>query len=148
MLTNGKSVLVVDDNDSIRMSMSLVLESFGYSVRSAEDGYSALREIRLQNPDILLSDLIMPGMSGFELLTNVRRLFPVIQVVATSGSFSGNAIPDGVLADAFYPKGNGVSALLQILRSLPQVDRRTPDLAAEPPFEFASIDSNSSYVDA
>ena len=124
MLPNGKSVLVVDDKDSIRTSMSLVLGELGYSVRSAQDGHSALREIRRQNPDILLSDLAMPGMSGFELLMNVRRLFPAVQVIATSGSFSGNKIPDGVLADAFYPKGSSVSALLQILRSLPQMHRR------------------------
>ena len=127
MLPNGKSVLVVDDKDCIRTSMSLVLESLGYSVRSAEDGHSAIREIRSQKPDILLSDLVMPGMSGFELLMNVRRLFPAIQVIATSGSFSGNDVPEGVLADAFYPKGSGVSALLHILRSFPQMHRRTPE---------------------
>ncbi len=127
MLPNGKSVLVVDDKDCIRTSMSLVLESLGYSVRSAEDGHSAIREIRSQKPDILLSDLVMPGMSGFELLMNVRRLFPAIQVIATSGSFSGNEVPNGVLADAFYPKGSGVGALLNILRSLPQMHRRTPE---------------------
>jgi DNA-binding NtrC family response regulator len=117
----------VDDKDCIRTSMSLVLEELGYSVRSAEDGRSALREIRRENPDILLSDLAMPGMSGFELLINVRRLFPAIQVIATSGSFAGNEVPDGVLADAFYPKGGSVRALLHILRSLPQMHRRTPE---------------------
>ena len=127
MLRNGKSVLVVDDKECIRTTMSLVLKELGYSVRSAEDGHSALREIRRQNPDILLSDLTMPGMSGFELLINVRRLFPAIQVIATSGSFFGNEVPDDVLADAFYPKGSGVSALLRILRSLPQMHRRAPD---------------------
>ncbi len=127
MLPNGKSVLVVDDKECIRTSMSLVLESLGYSVRSAEDGHSALREIRRQNPDILLSDLVMPGMSGFELLMNVRSLFPAIQVIAASGSFSGSKIPEGVLADAFYPKGGGMGALLNILRSLPQMHRRTPE---------------------
>ncbi len=125
MLSNGKLVLVVDDKDCIRTSMSLVFEELGYSVRSAEDGRSALREIRRENPDILLSDIAMPGMSGFELLINVRRLFPAIQVIASSGSFAGNEVPDGVLADAFYPKGGSVSALLHILRSLPQMQRRT-----------------------
>ncbi|MGA7242861.1 MAG: response regulator [Terracidiphilus sp.] len=133
MLPNGKSVLVVDDKDCIRTSMSLVLEELGYSVRSAEDGHSALREIRRQNPDILLSDLVMPGMSGFELLMNVRRLFPAIQVIAASGSFSGNEVPDGVLADAFYPKGSSVSTLLHILRSLPQMHRRAPEPFMDPP---------------
>jgi CheY-like chemotaxis protein len=140
LLPNGKSVLVVDDKDCIRTSVSLVLESLGYSVRSADDGHSALREIRRQNPDILLSDLAMPGMSGFELLMNVRRLFPAIQVIATSGSFSGRDVPDGVLADAFYPKGSGVSALLQILRSLPQMHRRMPGSFVPAPHPESSND--------
>ena len=107
--------------------MSVLLEELGYSVRFAEDGHSALQEIRRESPDILLSDLKMPRMSGFELLINVRRSFPAIQVIATSGSFSGNDVPDGVLADAFYPKGGSASALLRILRSLAQMHRRTPE---------------------
>lgn len=120
-----KTVLVVDDKESIRRSMSSMLEELGYSVRVAKDGHSALREIREQTPDILLSDLKMPGMSGFELLINIRRSFPAIKVIATSGSFSGIEIPPGVLADAFYPKGSGVSALLQILRALPRLNPRS-----------------------
>jgi CheY-like chemotaxis protein len=62
-------------------------------VRCAEDGYSALQEIRRESPEILLFDLKMPRMSGFELLINVRRSFPAIQVIAASGSFSGNEVP-------------------------------------------------------
>jgi len=58
-----KTVLVVDDKESIRIAISLVLEDFGYSVRCAEDGHSALRKIHQQSPDILVSDLAMPGMS-------------------------------------------------------------------------------------
>jgi len=104
-----KTVLVVDDKEWMRIAISLVLEEFEYSVCCAEDGHSPLREIQQQNPDILLSDLTMPAISGFELLSNVRRLFPAIKVIAMSGSFSGNAVPPGVLADAFYPKG-GASA--------------------------------------
>jgi CheY-like chemotaxis protein len=119
-----KTVLVVDDKEWIRIAISLVLEEFGYSVRCAEDGHSALREIHQQNPDILVSDLTMPGMSGFELLINVRRLFPAIKVIAMSGSFTGNEVPHGVLADAFYPKGGSVSSLLQTLRALPRMKNR------------------------
>jgi len=124
-----KTVLVVDDKEWIRIAISLVLEEFGYSVRCAEDGHSALREIYQQNPDILLSDLSMPGMSGFELLVNVRRLFPTIKVIAMSGSFSGSEVPQGVLADAFYPKGGSVSTLLQAFRSLSSMKNRIVESA-------------------
>ena len=119
-------ILIVDDKSSVRTSLSLVLSEMGYLVRSAEDGFSALREIRQDIPGILLSDLNMPGMSGWELLMEVRRLFPAIKVVAMSGAFCGNEVPSGVPADAFYQKGSSVSALLQILGALPQMTRRTP----------------------
>jgi CheY-like chemotaxis protein len=126
MLETRPGILIVDDEPSIRMSMSLVLNEMGYQARSAEDGPSALSEIRQEIPEILLSDLNMPGMSGWELLIEVRRFFPAIKVVAMSGAFCGNEVPSGVLADAFYQKGSSVSALLQILRALPRMTRRTP----------------------
>ena len=63
-------------------------------------------------------------MSGRELLIEVRCLFPAIKVIAMSGSFCGSEVPSSVLADAFYPKGGGVKALVQILRALPQRSSR------------------------
>jgi CheY-like chemotaxis protein len=119
-------LLIVDDEPAIRTSMSLVLAEIGYRVRSAADGHSALLEIEQEVPDILLSDLNMPGMSGFELLSVVRRQFPAIQTIAMSGAFSGNEVPSGVAADAFYQKGSSMGALLQIIATIPQVERRLP----------------------
>jgi CheY-like chemotaxis protein len=112
-----ETVLVVDDEERIRTSTSFALEEMGYVVRSAEDGLSALRDIRQERPDILLSDLNMPGMSGFELLREVRRSFPAIRMIAMSGAFCGNEVPVGIFADAFYQKGSGMSALLRLLQS-------------------------------
>jgi CheY-like chemotaxis protein len=108
------------------MSISRVFSELGYSVRSAQDGLSALRELREEIPDILLSDLNMPGMCGYELLRVVRRRFPAIQVIAMSGAFSGNEVPAGVAADAFYQKGGGIAALLRKIKSLPLMQRRDP----------------------
>jgi hypothetical protein len=57
-------------------------------------------------PDVIISDLNMPNMSGFEFLSIVRRRFPEIPVIAFSGAFaSGDCVPGGVMADAFHPKG-------------------------------------------
>ena len=119
-------LLIVDDKKLIRTSLSLELTEMGYSVRSAQDGFSALYELREEIPDILLSDLNMPGMSGFELLRVVRRRFPTIQVIAMSGAFSGDEVPSGVAADAFYQKGSSMGALLRIIESLPLMARRDP----------------------
>ena len=109
------TVLVVDDEPLVRNSMSYLLSGLGCSVRCAEDGFAALARIRESKPDILLSDLNMPRMSGFELLDVVRRSHPGIYVIATSGSFSGTEIPEGVTADAFYQKATSLSLLFQIM---------------------------------
>jgi DNA-binding NtrC family response regulator len=121
-----EKLLIVDDEASIRKSMSDVLAEMGFRVRSAEDGLSALRELQEDIPDILLSDLNMPGMSGFELLSMVRRCFPTIQTIAMSGAFSGNEVPSGVAADGFYQKGSSFGALLQIIATMPRIERRLP----------------------
>jgi CheY-like chemotaxis protein len=105
-------ILIVDDDDALRTSLSSIFTTFGHTVRSAEDGFSALVEIRRSIPDVLISDLNMPGMSGFELLSVVRRRFPGIQTIAMSGAFSGEGLQLGVAADAFYEKGKGLGALL------------------------------------
>jgi CheY-like chemotaxis protein len=120
------SLLIVDDEPSIRESLSYVLTEIGYRVRSAEDGFSALREIQNEAPELLLSDLNMPNMSGFELLSIVRRSFPAIQTIAMSGAFSGDEVPSGVAADGFYQKGSSIGALLRIITSLPHTDRPAP----------------------
>ena len=116
-------LLIVDDDPSIRILLSEVLTEIGFSVRSAEDGFSALAGIRKDIPEILLSDLNMLDMSGFELLSVVHRRFPSISVIAMSAAFSGDEVPSGVAADAFYQKGCGVRSLLRIIGGLAQPKR-------------------------
>jgi CheY-like chemotaxis protein len=100
-------VLVVDDDAGIRNVCATLLLSSGYVVDTAQDGFAALLSIRDALPDLVLSDLNMPHMSGFELLSVVRRRFPQIMVIAMSGAYEcQEKVPAGVIADAFYPKGN------------------------------------------
>jgi hypothetical protein len=54
---------------------------------------------------VIISDLNMPKMSGFEFLSVIRRRFPTISVIAISGAYDSRVVPTGVLADAFYAKG-------------------------------------------
>jgi len=117
------NLLIVDDDPSLLSSLSQIFQQLGYSVHSAQDGFSALAEIRLKTPAILLSDLNMPGMSGFELLSVVRRRFPAIQTIAMSGAFSGDGLQLGVAADAFYEKGVGIRSLIEIVKAMAHPDR-------------------------
>jgi CheY-like chemotaxis protein len=113
-------VLIVDDEISIRSTVALLLVSQGYSVATAEDGFDALLQIKAAIPDLIISDLNMPQMSGFEFLSVVRRRFPQVLVLAMSGAFeAGDSVPGGIIADAFYPKGSGTPGnLLKVVAKL------------------------------
>jgi CheY-like chemotaxis protein len=104
-LSKGR-ILLIDDDPDIRESMGMLLNEEGYDVRTAEHGFDALLQLRTAVPDVIISDLNMPQMSGFEFLSVVRRRFPEIPVVAMSGAYeSGDRLPGGVIADAFHAKG-------------------------------------------
>src|SRR5579872_5117829 len=119
--TSRRQILVVDDEASIRESLEMLLTSAGYDVAIAKDGFDALLQIKRSLPDVIVSDLNMPQMSGFEFLSVVRRRFPQILVVAMSGAYGGDAVPDGIIADAFYAKGGShVETLLSTVADLIQ----------------------------
>ena len=105
--TSKHRILVVDDEPSVRGSFAGLLNDEGYEVSTAEHGFDALLQLRRDpSPDIIISDLNMPQMSGFEFLSVVRRRFPEIPTIAVSGAYeSGDCVPGGVIADAFYAKG-------------------------------------------
>lgn len=98
-------VLLVDDEPLILAALKAILERDGFVCRTAGDGFEALRLLRETPPDILISDLRMPSMSGFELLAIVRRRFPQIAVIVISGEFNINLQTSGLLMNAFFQKG-------------------------------------------
>lgn len=99
-------VLVVDDESSVRETLALILNAAGYDVTTARHGFDALLQIKRGSVEVVISDLNMPEMSGFEFLSVVRRRFPDIMVIAASGAYeSGDHIPGGIIADAFFAKG-------------------------------------------
>jgi len=105
MASSRARLLVVDDEPAIREVTSALLASEGYDVSTAEDGVEAMGQLVEPLPDLVISDLRMPRMSGFELLTLVRERFPHVPVIAMSGEFSETEVPAGILADAFLQKG-------------------------------------------
>jgi len=116
-------ILVVDDDESVREVFALMLREEGYEVATAENGFDALLKLKdVVIPDVIISDLNMPEMSGFEFLSVVRRRFPKISVIASSGAYGSRAVPTGVLADGFYAKGDGhPEALLSSVAALIEV---------------------------
>jgi len=116
-------ILVVDDEPVILETGALILRDRGYEVHIARDGFEALTALSRSLPDILISDLSMPNMSGFELLSIVRRRFPHLPVIAISGAYNSTA-PSGLIADAFFSKGDYIpenlfAKILELLEQSP-----------------------------
>lgn len=99
-------ILVVDDEPSIRETAGQILESEGYEVLTVADGLEGLHALSKSLPDLIISDLNMPRMSGFEFLAIVRERFPHIATMAISGEYVASENPSGTLADAFLQKGH------------------------------------------
>jgi CheY-like chemotaxis protein len=118
-------IVIVDDNATILGVLAEIFSQHGYRVRTACDGFVALAVIRDRVPDILLSDLNMPRMSGFELLSVVRHRFPAIAVIAMSAGYSGIAVPPDIAADGFYAKGSSnIARLFEIVLTIQDEDMR------------------------
>jgi DNA-binding NtrC family response regulator len=89
-------VLVVDDETVIADTLSVILSRNGFKVLTAYDGESALELARMFPPNLLLTDVIMPGMTGVELATAVTEADPKCKVLL----FSGQAATIDLLANA------------------------------------------------
>jgi len=83
MVAQTKSILVIDDNDDIRGLLSLVLQKEGYEVLEAAGGSEALIKINESKPDLILLDVMMPGLSGLEVLAVMMPGLSGLEVLAT-----------------------------------------------------------------
>ncbi len=113
------NIIIADDNAQVAEVLSEILTEEGHTVRTAIDGYAALSGFRDCVPDVLVTDLNMPGMSGFELIQIVRERFSGVGIIAMSGTYTTNNIPRCVASDEFYPKGtSSITLLLQMVARL------------------------------
>jgi two-component system OmpR family response regulator len=121
-LNGGLSVLVVEDEMDTALSQALLLKSEGHSVKIVKNGPAALHEIREWNPDVVLLDLGLPGMTGHEVAQSIydmqlrKRPF----IVAVSGS-DDRCRSREVGIDVHLIKPADPEQLLQILRRFQSV---------------------------
>ena len=76
-----KKILVVDDNENIRVILKQMLEDGGYAVRTANGGEEALEILKTGHFDMVITDINMPGMTGFELLEKTKKAYPQVPVI-------------------------------------------------------------------
>lgn len=98
-----KAILYVDDDPIVRKIIAVFLEETNHAVILASDGYDALRVLAARSIDLLITDIRMPGMTGFELARQAKLLRADLKIIYVSGQFSeadrGSDAPDGVLMD-------------------------------------------------
>ncbi len=85
-------ILIVEDDDGIRTTLRLALEDEGYTVMEAHSGERALDQMARDPADLVLVDLMLPGMSGFELIRSLRGVSEVPIVIVTARSDSHDVV--------------------------------------------------------
>lgn len=80
----GEIVLVIDDEEKILSLVSSYLEKEGYQIHTAQDGISGLEKARKLHPEIIVLDIMLPGMDGLEVLTQLRRESNVYVILLTA----------------------------------------------------------------
>jgi DNA-binding NtrC family response regulator len=93
-----KRILLVDDDEDFRLFLRETLESAGYLIETAAEGRGALRLVRRQAFDLVVTDLIMPGKEGLETIVELHGLNPGLKIIAISGG--GWLGPESCLAMA------------------------------------------------
>ena len=79
------TILLIDDQESIRLIFKAVLERAGYRVLTAEHGKDGLRFLEQERVDLVLLDIVMPEMDGFELIPRLRKNRPSSKIIAMTG---------------------------------------------------------------
>jgi len=139
-------ILLVDDDPLVRRVITGYLVAAGHVVKVAVDGLDALEKLRGGIPDLIISDLLMPRMSGAELIAIVHRRFPQIPVIVITGGFDAPDLHEQVAADAYYHKnGGGFDDLVQTVAELTR--RPTVRVPVPEPDPIQAIsDGNGHYT--
>jgi len=99
-----RTIVVIDDDLAIRVLLQAVLTRLGFAVVLAEDGAIGMNKVRTQRFDLILLDLMMPNMNGYEFLEKLREEFPDgyphVIVFTAAGPRGVERIPEGAVCDS------------------------------------------------
>ncbi len=120
----GTRILAVEDDERIRSAVKLALEDEGWTVDEAESGEEAIEKFARSNPDVVLIDIMLPGIDGFELCRTLRRTSDVPVVMVTARNDTHDVVAgleagaDDYLTKPFAPKelSARIRALLRRIR--------------------------------
>jgi len=138
--TPGKRILVIEDDPSIVLGLRMNLEAEGYSVQVAEDGESGLAQAKMAGPDLIILDIMLPRLNGFEVLRQLRAEDVRIPTIVLSARDAELDIVMGLEfgAEDYVTKPFGLAELLARIKAVlrrPALDRsldRSLDKSALP----------------
>ncbi|MEI8395615.1 MAG: response regulator [Rhodospirillaceae bacterium] len=87
-------ILVIDDNSAVRLAYRLLLINAGHSVTEAVDGQAGIRCLAIKRFELVITDLWMPGLDGFAVIAEAKRLHPGMPVLALTGGALGPGADD------------------------------------------------------
>src|SRR5207244_12391588 len=96
----AKRILIVDDEAMIRKAIHLALEKEGYEVVEAETGGEALRRIELNKPDLILLDIMLPDVSGFDVCRDIRKAGLRVPIIILRGKTEALDVVVGLASGA------------------------------------------------
>ena len=118
----NRRVLIADDEPNIVISLEFLMKREGYAVTVARDGVAALDAIRRERPDLVLLDVMMPGMSGFDVCQAVRadESFAAVKIVMLTAKGRDTDTAKGIAlgADAYMTKPFSTKDLAARVREL------------------------------
>ncbi len=108
-----KRILIVDDESEIRDVLAKVLKREHYEVDLASDGEAGIEIFRSTPADLVITDIIMPGMDGINLIKEIRQISPAVKIIAVSGG--GNMAPleyapDAIMTNAYLAAAEKIGA--------------------------------------
>ena len=117
------AILVIEDEETVRRAISVILEQKGYELKSAEDGVAGLKALHEQTFDLVITDIYMPDKDGLAVIREIKRDFPDCKIIAISAYFltlqdtySKSVMEIG--PDKVIPKPFDVDELLEAVKEL------------------------------
>jgi two-component system alkaline phosphatase synthesis response regulator PhoP len=118
----AKRILIVEDDPSVLRAISYMLEKEGYSVLTAMNGLEGLKKAKEENPDLLVLDVMLPGIDGFEICHRLRAESPTaklpILMLSAKGQAADRSMGLGVGANEYLTKPVERTVLLGKIEAL------------------------------
>jgi CheY-like chemotaxis protein len=132
-----RRILLVDGDASFLRVSAEALRTEGYEVLTAQNGFEALYILRGAHPELLITELNLPAMSGFELLSVVRTRFSHIAAIAVSSEYTAVTVPHEAICDTFVAKGP--NCFFELLEEARRLISESPLRGSRPKTDVAPV---------